>query len=53
MFFESRASKGSEVYDVQTLELIKIIVAPHFGDWAIKGANHFLGIFKVFKRLLI
>ena len=51
--FEKRTSKDSEVYDMQTWELLKMFVAPHFGDWAIKGANHFLGIFKVFKRLLV
>ena len=53
MFFKSRASIVSDVYDMQSWELLKILVAPHFGDWAIKCANHFLGIFKVFIRLLV
>ena len=53
MFFESPTSIDSDVYDMQTWELLKILVAHHFGDWAIKGANHFLGFFKVFKRLLV
>ncbi len=52
MFFKSRTSIDSDLYDIQTWELLKIRVTPHFDDWAIKGANHFLGIFKVFKRLL-
>jgi hypothetical protein len=53
MFFKSRTSIHSDLSGIQTWELLKIRVAPHFGDWAIKGANHFLGIFKVFKRLLV
>ncbi len=53
MFFKSRKPIDSDVYDMQTWKLLTILVAPHFGDWAIKGANHFLGIFKVFKRLLV
>ena len=53
MLFKSQTSIDSEVYDMQSRELIKILVAPHFSDWAIKGANYFLGIFKLFKRLLV